>query len=197
MHAVINAIVDDAATFELRPNFAPSLITAFARLGGRSIGVIANQPASANGGAIDQDAAAKLARFVQLCDGYGLPIMSLIDCPGFTVRTEDGREQPGITRHHARPIRAMHHRTSPLFSVQIRRARGLSGAAMSGVGTAHTLPQLRLAWPTVELAADNWYSPGVDDVVDPLETRDRILALLRHTPRVIPAGPKARPRDSW
>jgi hypothetical protein len=59
------------------------------------------------------------------------------------------------------------------------------------------LPQLRLAWPTVELGVDDAYSQGFDDVVAPVETRDRILSVLRRLPRAIPAGPKSRPRDSW
>ena len=102
-----------------------------------------------------------------------------------------------MTRHHARPVRALNHRSVPLISIQIRKARGLAAAAMSGIGSAHTLPCLRLAWPTVELGVDDRYSQGFDDVIDPAETRDRILSVLRVTPRIIPPGPKARPRDSW
>ena len=197
MKPVIQGLIDDGSYFEVRPIFAPSLITAFGRLDGRSVGILANQPSSADEGAINSDAADKIARFVQLCDGYGLPILSLIDCPGVTHRLDDGRETLGITRHHARPVRAFHHRTVPLFSVQIRKARGLSAAAMSGIGTARSLPQLRLAWPTVELGGDDNYSQGFDDVVEPGETRERILSVLRLLPRVVPPGPKVRARDSW
>lgn len=197
MRRVIEALLDEGSFFELRPNFAASLISAFGRLDGRSVGVIANQPASSGGGAIDSNAADKIARFVQLCDGYGLPILSLLDTPGLTIRLADGTEQPGMTRHHARPIRALHHRSVPLFSVQIRKARGLAAAAMSGIGSAHSLPLLRLAWPTVELGPNGRYSQGFDDVIDPAETRGRILSMLRLAPRVILPGPKKRPRDSW
>jgi acetyl-CoA carboxylase carboxyltransferase component len=197
MRRVIEAIVDEGSYFELRPIFAVSLITAFARMDGRSVGVIANQPQSPNRGAIDSNAADKIARFVQLCDSHGIPILSFIDTPGFTLRTPDGSEQPGVTRHHARPVRALHHRTTPLFSVQIGKAYGVAAAAMSGIGTAHSLPQLRLAWPTAEIGVNDRYSQGFDDVVDPAETRDRILAVLRLTPRIVPPGPKKRPRDSW
>lgn len=197
MHDVINGLVDGQSFFELRPNFAPSVITAFGRLDGRSVGILASQPASPNEGAIDPDAADKIARFVQLCDGYGLPILSLIDTPGFTLRTEDRVEQAGMTRHHARPLRALHHRSVPLFSVQVRRAYGLGGAAMSGIGSAHSLPALRLAWPTAELGTRDRYSQGFDDVVAPAETRERILAMLRLLPRALPSAAKSRPRDSW
>lgn len=197
MRQVIAALVDADSYFEVRPNFATSLITAFGRMEGRSLGILANQPAAPNGGAIDPDGADKIARFVQLCEGYGLPILSLMDTPGTTCLLEDGREVPGMTRHHARPVRAFHHRSVPLFTVQIRKARGMAAAAMSGIGTAHVLPQLRLAWPTVELGMNDAYSQGFDDVVAPGETRDRILSVLRRLPRVIPPGPKSRPRDSW
>ncbi len=197
MHRAIAALVDEDSFFELRPNFAVSLITGFARMDGRSVGIIANQPQSPNGGAIDQNAAGKIARFVQQCDGYGLPILSLVDTPGFVILLPDGSEQPGMTRHHARPVRALHHRTAPLISVQLRKARGLAAAAMSGIGSARTLPLLRLAWPGVELGVHDRYSQGFDEVVDPAETRERILSVLRVTPRVLPPGPKARPRDSW
>lgn len=66
---------------------------------------------------------------------------------------------------------------------------------MSGIGTARSLPALRLAWPNVELG--NRWSQGFDDVIDPAETRDRLLAVLRNLPRSLPPGPKVRPRDSW
>ena len=197
MREVILALMDAGGFFELRPNFAPSIITAFARMDGRSVGILANQPQSPNGGAIDSNAANKIARFVQLCDAYAFPIVSLIDTPGFTVRLDDGTEQPGMTRHHARPVRALHHRSVPLFSVQIRKAYDLAAAAMSGIGTAHSLPLLRLAWPTVELGVKSKYTQGFDVVVDPAETRDQILRVLRLTKRTLPTGPKKRPRDSW
>jgi acetyl-CoA carboxylase carboxyltransferase component len=199
MHRVIEALVDAGSFFELRPRFAPSLITAFARLDGRAIGVMANQPASPTGGAIDQNAANKIARFVQHCDAYALPILSIVDTPGFTVSL-DGEQplmQPGMTRHHARPIRALHHRGVPLFCLQVGKARGLGAAAMAGIGRAHSLPVLRLGWPTAELAADNPYWHGLDDVIDPAETRDRILRVLRLTKRPLPDARPRRIRDVW
>jgi acetyl-CoA carboxylase carboxyltransferase component len=199
MHQVIDALVDADSFFELRPNFATTLLTGFARMDGRAVGVLANQPASPEGGAIDQNAANKIARFVQLCDAYALPIISLIDTPGFTVKLggEGQTEQPGLTRHHARPIRAWHHHTVPHFTVQIRKARSLAAAAMSGVGRTRSLPVLRLAWPTIELGVRDEYWQGVDDVIDPNETRDRILRVLRLTTRP-PAGERPkRVCDVW
>jgi len=197
MHRVIAALVDEGSFFELRPHFAVSVLTGFARMEGRSVGILANQPQSPNGGAIDSNAADKTARFVQLCEAYGLPMVSLIDAPDLTIRLEDGTEQPGMTRHHARPVRALHHRTIPLISIQIRKGYGFAPALLSGIGTAHRLPLLRLAWPTAELGVKDLYSQGFDDVVDPAETRDRILRMLRLTRRSLPAQRKRRPRDSW
>lgn len=199
MRHVIAALVDDGSFFELRTGFAVSLITGFGRLAGRAIGILANQPASPNGGAIDQNAANKLARFVQLCDAYALPLLSLVDTPGFSVslKGDPPIEHAGMTRHHARPLRALHHRSVPLFCIQIGKARGLGAAAMAGSGRAHSIPVVRLGWPTAELGGDDPYWQGLDDVIDPAETRDRLLRLLRLTPRPpVNARPK-RVRDVW
>ncbi len=206
MHQVIQALADVDSVFELRPNWATAVITAFGRMGGRSVGFLANQPLSPNGGAINSDAANKIARFVQLCDAYEFPIVSLIDTPGFTVKLpgvalkpqdEQRAERPGVTRHHARPLRALHHRTVPLYSVQVRRAYGLGAAAMAGVGNARSVPALRLAWPTVELGVNDKYTQGFDDIVDPAETRERIIAVMRLTKRSLERATKKRPRDPW
>lgn len=204
MQEVIQALVDADSVLELRPNWATAVITAFGRMGGRSVGLLANQPLAPDGGAIDSDAANKIARFVQLCDAYELPIISLIDTPGFIIKPRDGQQKdyqraarPGVTRHHARPVRALHHRTVPLYSVQIRRAYGLGAAAMAGVGNAHSVPALRLAWPTVELGVNDKYTQAFDDIVDPAETRERIMGVLRLTVRSLERAAKKRPRDAW
>lgn len=199
MREVVRALADADSVFELRPNWATALLTAFARLNGRSVGILANQPASPGGGAIDTDAANKIARFVQLCDAYEFPIISLVDTAGPVLKPQDGKQpqQPGVTRHHIRPVRALHHRTVPLFLVQVRRSGGLGLAAMAGAGNAHSVPALRLAWPTVELRADDRFTQGFDDVVDPAETRERIIAVLRLTKRPLGRTGKKRPRDSW
>ncbi len=198
MRRVIEALVDPESFFELRPAFAVALITGFARIDGRAIGVIANQPLAPGGGAIDPAAANKLARFVQLCDVYALPVLSLIDTPGF-VASLNGQEGavPGMTRHHARPLRAQHHRSVPLFCVQIGRARGLGAAAMAGSGRTRALPLLRLGWPTAELNGRDPYWPGLDDVIDPAQTRDRLVRALRLIRRPPPAERPRRVRDVW
>ena len=205
MKDVIVALVDRGSVFELRPNWAGSLITAFARMGGRTVGILANQPISYNAGAIDQDASDKISRFVEICDVYEYPIVSLIDTPGLVVRsmTNPEAEQPGFTRHHARPFMAHHHRTVPMFSVQVREGRGLGAFAMSGFNNGRSVPAMRLAWPTARLNADNPYGRSIrdknviDDVVDPLETRDRIIRVLRLTKRSLSGDRKKHPVDTW
>ena len=127
------------------PNWATAAITALARMGGHAVAVIANQPKSKIAGAIDADAADKLARFIQLADAFDLPIVSLMDNPGFMLGP--AAEHAGIARHHARPLMAQVHRTVPLFLVHIRKAYGLGPMAMGGMFQP---TDLRIAWPTVE-----------------------------------------------
>jgi acetyl-CoA carboxylase carboxyltransferase component len=148
MRKVVGAFADADSTLELQPNFGRSMLKVLARLQGRTIGIFANQPKSPLAGAIDSDAADKATRFMELCDAYGIPLVSFIDNPGFMVGPQS--EIEGMARHHARPLAALHHRQVPLCSVQIRKAYGLGPYAMFGWGTSHNAPLLRLAWPTVE-----------------------------------------------
>lgn len=225
MRKVISAFADADSVMELGIGWGRSMLTVLARLGGRSIGIFANQPKSPLAGAIDSDAADKAARFVELCDAYEFPLVSFIDNPGYMVGPQAERE--GMARHHARPLAALHHRTVPLCSIQIRKAYGLGPYAMSGFGSSRVMPELRLAWPSVESGGmslegaaylvkrkeihaaktqaealairDNYaeqmrdHSSGLragrnfmfDDIVDPLETRDRIMTMLERFPRSI------------
>lgn len=148
MRKVIAAFADADSVMELSPGWGRAMLTAFARLGGRSVGIFANQPASSIAGAIDSDAADKAARFVELCDAYEFPLISFVDNPGYMVGPQ--AERDGMARHHARPLSALHHRTVPLYSVQLRKAYGLGPSAMSGFGSSRVVPELRLAWPSVE-----------------------------------------------
>ena len=148
MRRLVAAFADEGSVLELGRAWAPSMITALARLGGRSVGIFANQPLSPNAGAIDSVAADKAARFVELCDAYELPLISFVDNPGYMVGPD--AERGGIARHHARPLSALHHRTVPLYSVQVRKAYGLGPFAMSGYGSSRLVPELRLSWPSVE-----------------------------------------------
>ncbi len=204
MRPVLDAIVDGGSLFELRKNWSQSIITALARLGGKTVGILASQPASPLNGAIDQGAGDKIARFVELCDVYEYPLVSFVDTPGFVVtrgHDEGVSHQPGMTRHHVRPFLAHHHRTVPLFSVQIRRGNGLAPFALTGVGNGRSVPALRLAWPTVDLvSSDGFVVPGAtnfDDVVTPAETRDRIIGILRLVPRPPEREKKKHTVDTW
>ncbi|MCP3855261.1 MAG: hypothetical protein GY698_11085 [Actinomycetia bacterium] len=148
MGKIVHAFADADSVLELGAGWAPSMITCLARLGGRSVGIFANQPFSPTAGAIDSVAADKAARFVELCDAYELPLISFIDNPGYMVGPD--AERDGIARHHARPLSAIHHRTVPLYAVQLRKAYGLGPYAMSGYGSSRNMPELRLSWPSVE-----------------------------------------------
>ena len=148
MRKVVAALADRDSVLEIGAQWGRSMLTAIARIEGRTVGIYANQPKSPLAGAIDAAAADKAARFIELCDAYEYPIVSLIDNPGYMVGPKAERE--GIARHHARPLSALHHRTVPLYSVQIRKAYGLGPYAMSGWGSARRMPELRLAWPSVE-----------------------------------------------
>lgn len=148
MRKIVSGFSDEDSVLELGRTWATSMITSLARLGGRTIGIFANQPSSPVAGAIDAAAADKAARFIELCDAYEFPLVSFIDNPGYMVGPQAERE--GIARHHARPLLALHHRTVPLYSVQIRKAYGLGPYAMSGFGQSQVTPDLRLAWPSVE-----------------------------------------------
>ena len=148
MRRIITAFADRDSTLELRPEFGRSMLTVLARLNGRTVGIFANQPRSPLSGSIDTEAADKASRFIELCDAYGFPLVSFVDNPGFMVGPKS--EAEGMARHHARPLAALHHRRVPLCSVQIRKAYGLGPYAMSGWGSSHNAPLLKLAWPAVE-----------------------------------------------
>lgn len=148
MARVVEAVADADSLLELGARRAKGMLTYLGRLGGIPVGFFANQPRSPRAGAIDAAAADKAARFVELCDAYELPLVSFVDNPGYMVGPDAERE--GIARHHARPLSALHHRTVPLYTVQIRKAYGLGPFAMSGYGSSRGMPTLRLSWPSVE-----------------------------------------------
>lgn len=203
MVPVLEAIVDPGSLFTLRPGFAPSVITALARIGGRSVGIIASQPA-VDDGAIDENGAVKVNRMVELCDSYEFPIVSLIDTPGCVTRRGSGgdRVAAGLTRWHTRPIMAHHHRTVPLFAVQVRRGGGLGPAILGGLSSGRSVPVLWLAWPTTEIGRPDGFAAvrhqdAYDDVVAPIETRPRIARMLRHLPPSSGRSVKKHRVDTW
>jgi propionyl-CoA carboxylase beta chain len=146
MREVIRRIVDDGVFFEIHEQFAPNIVVGFARMGGHSVGVIANQPAVL-AGVLDINASDKAARFVRFCDSFNLPIITFVDVPGFLPGT--AQEHGGIIRHGAKLLYAYCEATVPKITVITRKAYGGAYDVMS---SKHIRGDLNLAWPTAELA---------------------------------------------
>ena len=145
---IVDTLVDTGSALELRPRFGAAVLTFLARLDGRPIGVLASQSAD-GGGAIDGDAADKAARFMALCDASGLPIVSLVDTPGFMVGPDI--EATGQVRHAGRMFIAAARLTVPLIAVVLRKAYGLGAMALTG-GGFHAASAI-VSWPTGEFGA--------------------------------------------
>jgi propionyl-CoA carboxylase beta chain len=146
MHHVIERIVDDGAFLEIQPGWAQNIITGFARLGGRSVGIVAQQPAVL-AGALDIDASTKAARFVRTCDCFNVPLLTLVDVPGFMPGVD--QEHGGIIRHGAKLLYAYCEATVPKLTVITRKAYGGAYDVMS---SKHIRGDVNLAWPTAEIA---------------------------------------------
>ncbi len=146
MHEVIRRVVDEGQFFEIHPDYAPNLIVGFAHLGGRSIGVVANQPAVL-AGVLDIDASVKGARFVRFCDAFNIPLVVFEDVPGFLPGTD--QEWRGIIRHGAKLLYAFCEATVPKMTVITRKAYG---GAYDVMNSKHIRGDLNFAWPTAEIA---------------------------------------------
>jgi propionyl-CoA carboxylase beta chain len=142
----INLIVDDGIFFEIHENYAQNIVVGFSRLGGHSIGIIANQPAVL-AGVLDIDSSDKAARFVRFCDSFNIPILTFVDVPGFLPGT--GQEHGGIIRHGAKLLFAYCEATVPKLTVVTRKAYGGAYDVMS---SKHIRGDVNLAWPTAEIA---------------------------------------------
>ncbi|ADQ68540.1 propionyl-CoA carboxylase carboxyltransferase subunit [Halogeometricum borinquense DSM 11551] len=219
MTEVIQHIVDVGSFYETHENYAKNLVVGFARLDGRSIGVVANQP-RVNAGTLDIAASEKGARFVRFCDAFNIPILTFVDVPGFMPGTD--QEHGGIIKHGAKLIYAYGEATVPLLTVVTRKAYGGAYIVMASKGLG---ADVNYAWPTAELAvmgprgavnvlhrreiakADNPEAKRqelidefreefahpyrasekghIDDVIDPRETRPRLIKdlQLRETKR--------------
>ena len=224
---VIDAIADGDSVFELRPEHAPNVVTSLARLGGRPVGVIANQSLHLSG-VLDSPACEKAAHFISLCDAYGLALVFLVDVPGFLAGSDSVTSQ--LVRRSGRMLFELGQATVPRYSVVLRRGYGTGYMAMAG-GRSFS-PDLALAWPTAEICAmsvegavdvayrreveaasdpaarrteliksiqaevDPFLAArgfGIDDVIDPRETRAVLLDALEHAPeRRHPTAPPKR-----
>ncbi|SDJ50644.1 propionyl-CoA carboxylase beta chain [Actinokineospora alba] len=143
---VLTRVVDDGDLLQVHGAFAPNMICAFARVGGRSVGVVANQPRF-GAGAIDIDASEKAARFVRFCDAFNLPLLTFADVPGYLPGLD--QERGGIIRRGAKLIYAYAEATVPKVTVVVRKAYGGGYAVM---GSKHLGADVNLAWPTARIA---------------------------------------------
>ena len=235
MREVIETLADKNSVLEIREKFGIGVITAFIRVEGRPMGVIANNPHHL-AGAIDSDGADKGARFIQLCDAFDIPVLSLMDCPGIMVGPDV--ERTALVRHSVRMFNAGANMTTPLFGVVVRKAYGLGVQAMCGASAL--VGFFTVAWPTAEFAGMNIEGSvklgyrkeleaiedpearrseferrvarayegakainasvggGLDDVIDPADTRDWIASSLRRLPPVpVRTGKKYPYIDPW
>jgi len=188
MRDVVTRVVDDGVFLELQPGWARNLLVGFARLGGRAVGVVANQPAQLEG-RLDIDAATKAARFVRTCDAFNVPLLTLVDTPGFVPGKAQARA--GLLRHATKLLYSYCEATVPKLTVVAGRAYGEAYEVMC---SKNIRADFNLAWPSAEIAASapgspvrRWeaHSPFtaakrgyLDDVIEPRDTRPRLIAAL-------------------
>ncbi len=165
MKRVIRNVVDDSEFMEIKEEFASELITGFARLDGQPVGIVASQPMK-RGGVLFVDSADKGARFISLCDAFGIPLVFLADVPGFMIGTQVERE--GIIRHGAKMISAVSEATVPKISVICRKAYGAGLYAMCGPGfepdATLALPEAMIAVMGPEAAVNAVYARKIDEL---------------------------------
>ena len=179
MHDLIDGLVDADSFFEAKPLFAAELITGFARIDGRPVGVVANNSA-VRGGVLFVDSADKAARFIWLCDAFNVPLLYLADVPGFMIGSVVERQ--GIIRHGAKMITAVAEATVAQISVIARKAYGAGLYAMAGPGfmpdACIALPTAKIAVMGPQAAVNAVYANRIAEIADPAE-RDEFVARMR------------------
>ncbi|HEY1242140.1 MAG TPA: carboxyl transferase domain-containing protein, partial [Bryobacteraceae bacterium] len=223
---VIQRVVDEGEFFEVHEHWAKNLVIGFARMDGRSIGIVANQP-SFLAGCLDINSSVKGARFVRFCDAFNIPLVTFEDVPGFLLGTE--QEFGGIIRHGAKLLFAFAEATVPKVTVITRKAYG---GAYCVMGSKHIRTDINLAWPTAEIAVmgaesavnivyrrelagkrdqetarrqkieefrDRFANPFIaaergyiDDVIEPRETRPRLIRALRMLENKVDTMPRKK-----
>jgi propionyl-CoA carboxylase beta chain len=170
---VIHAVVDDGYFFEVQEHFAKNIVVGFARMDGRSVGIVANQPAML-AGTLDINASVKGARFVRFCDCFNIPLITFEDVPGFLPGT--AQEYGGIIKHGAKLLYAFAEATVPKITVITRKAYGGAYCVMA---SKHIRTDVNYAWPTAEIAVmgpegavDIVYKRELDGVRDALERQE-------------------------
>lgn len=178
---VIRPVIDQGSEFVVKPNYAANAYTALARLDGRSVGIIANQP-SHLGGTLDTAACEKIAHLVSLCDAFGLPLVYFIDVPGFLVGSD--AERTGLARRSGKLLFELGRATVPRLSVVLRKGYGLAYIAMNGGRSFDA--DLSVAWPTAEICAmsvagavDVAFGKQVQAAADPTARRAELIAEYR------------------
>ena len=179
MHMIISLIADGGFFFELKPAFAKNIIIGFSRLNGRTVGIVANNPLFL-GGALDVNACDKAARFIRTCDNFNIPLVFLVDCPGFLP--DIAQEQRGLVRHAAKLIFSVCEATVPKITVYIGKCYNGVQSAMSNEQTGNDAV---LAWPSAQIAPEKpevivnlLYQKDVESAPDPEEIRQRRLMEL-------------------
>ena len=180
MYDVIRPIVDDGEYLDIKRQWAKTIITCFARFGGRPVGVVANQPKQL-GGILDNDSADKAARFVNLCNAFGIPLVFIQDVPGFMVGTKV--EAEGIIRHGAKMLYAVANATVPKLTVITRKAYGAGYYVMNGRAYE---PDLIVAWPSAEISVmgaegvvEIAFRKVVEEAEDPAAKKAELIAGFR------------------
>jgi len=176
MKHIIKAIADDADFLEVQPYYAPNMITGFIRINGQSVGVIANQP-KVLAGCLDINASDKAGRFIRTCDCFNIPVLNLVDVPGFLPGTS--QEYGGIIRHGAKMLYAYSEATVPKITLIIRKAYG---GAYIGMCNKELGADVVLAWPSAEIAvmgpegaANIIFRKEISDSDNPQETRVELI----------------------
>lgn len=182
IHEIITAVIDDRRFFEVQREYAKNIVIGFARLGGRSVGIVANQPAFL-AGCLDINAAKKGARFVRFCDCFNIPIVTFVDVPGFLPGT--AQEYGGIITHGAKLLYAYCEATVPKVTVITRKAYGGAYDVMS---SKHIRGDINFAYPTAEIAVmgpdgavNIVFRNELDRASDPVAEKERLVAEYRHT----------------
>jgi propionyl-CoA carboxylase beta chain len=176
MVEVISRVVDDAYFFQVQEHFARNIVVGFARMAGRPVGIVANQPAFL-AGVLDINASVKGARFVRFCDAFNIPLITFEDVPGFLPGIQ--QEHGGIIRHGAKLLYAFAEATVPKLTVITRKAYGGAYCVMS---SKHLRTDLNLAWPTAEIAV-----MGPEGAVNIVYKRE-LDATLRRAEAIMPQG---------
>ncbi len=177
MRKVITEIVDDGHFFEIKPQWARNILIGLARVAGNSVGIVANQPMWM-GGAIDVNASDKAARFIQLCDAFNIPLLYLVDTPGFMIGS--AVEKQGIIRHGAKFLYATAEATVPKFTVVIRKSFGAGYYVMNGRAYE---PDLLVTWPNAQIslmgaegAVNIIFRKEIARAEDPIRKRRELVA---------------------